>query len=211
MERGSVRSCSRVVGDSCLLIDPRTDSGVYRNIFDLQQNSRACAYCSTVLSSHQSLPCNASTSAAFCPARFCNRLCLSRSSKTHPLLCQSQNPSSAALLKYARNNEWMALHALSQLTSRILLAGQAGGDTLEEDWDVVQAMAALGMEERFKDISSAQSLLHGAIRDADTFAGWEENQTEPCGRKLINFISRLSTSLRLLCIRRNWLRFFESH
>ncbi|KAF7964769.1 hypothetical protein HWV62_3144 [Athelia sp. TMB] len=48
--------------------------------------------------------------------------------------------------------EWQALHALAQLTSRILLANQLQTDhELKSDWEVVKGLAVLGMEERFKD------------------------------------------------------------
>ena len=84
--------------------------------------------------------------------RYCNRLCLKRSRTTHPLLCAAQNPASVPLLKFARRAEWQALHALAQLTSRILLANQLQTDhELKNDWEVVKGLAVLGMEERFKD------------------------------------------------------------
>jgi hypothetical protein len=106
-----------------------------------------------------------------CPARFCNRLCLKRSEKTHPLLCPAQNPASVSLLAFARKHAWMALHALAQCTARLLLAhqqkqgrqraGSGGGgggggggeeeeEGMREDWSVYCALADLGMEERVK-------------------------------------------------------------
>ena len=43
----------------------------------------------------------------------------------------------------------MALNALAQCTSRILLANQIGEETLKADWEIVKGLAVLGMEERF--------------------------------------------------------------
>jgi hypothetical protein len=42
----------------------------------------------------------------------------------------------------------MALHALTQCTSRLLLASQQDAATFNLDWEVVQGLAELGMEER---------------------------------------------------------------
>lgn len=127
------------------------DNGEYREIFDLQMKSAACGYCTTPFLSDSLLinPCPASTSSNFCPARFCNRLCLARSAKTHLLLCPAQNPASVPLIKFARESQWMALNALAQCTSRILLANQVGEETLKADWVIVKGLAVLGMEERF--------------------------------------------------------------
>ncbi|KAF8260082.1 SET domain-containing protein [Lactarius quietus] len=112
------------------------------DIYDLQIASRACGYCTTPLTdSSLVLRCPASTSSAPCPARFCHRLCLKRSEKTHPLL-------SSPLLAFARKNVWMAFHALTQCAARLLLAQQAGDDALRDDWRVYRALAELGMEER---------------------------------------------------------------
>ncbi|KAF8816928.1 SET domain-containing protein [Phlegmacium glaucopus] len=120
-------------------------------ILDMQMKSAACGYCTTPLASDSRLinPCPASSSSNFCPARFCNRLCLARSAKTHPLLCPAQNPASIPLMKWARETQWMALNALAQCTSRILLANQVGEETLKGDWLIVKGLAVLGMEERF--------------------------------------------------------------
>ena len=43
----------------------------------------------------------------------------------------------------------MALHALAQCMSRILLASQKDEATLRADWEVMRGLAALTMEERF--------------------------------------------------------------
>lgn len=122
-----------------------------RNIYDLQTSRHACGHCSTPLTSSPLIvPCAASTSSTPCPVRFCSRLCLSRSNRTHPLLCASRNPASAPLLHLARRSEWMALHALSQLTARVLLTFQQDEKAFTEDWAIVRAFAHLGMEERAK-------------------------------------------------------------
>lgn len=46
----------------------------------------------------------------------------------------------------------MAVHALAQCTSRILLDNQSQTEEeLKGDWEVVKGLAVLGMDERFKD------------------------------------------------------------
>ena len=137
----------------------------YRDIYDLQIASRACAHCTTPLTerilSSSSLVQRCPTSSSACPARFCNRLCLKRSEKTHPLLCPAQNPASVPLLAFARKQTWMALHALARCTARLLVArrqqgrqraGSGGGESegMGDDWRVYCALADLGMEERAK-------------------------------------------------------------
>jgi len=122
-------------------------------ILDLQINSVACGYCTTPLSPESPLviPCPSTPSSSGpCPIRFCNRLCLARSSKCHPLLCASQNPASVPLLKYARDCHWMALHGLAQVSSRIMLVNQHSEEALRKDWEVVESWAVLGMRERVK-------------------------------------------------------------
>ena len=118
----------------------------------MQQASTACGYCTTMLTLDSPLinACPASSSTAFCPVRFCNRLCLARSAKAHPLLCQAQNPAAWPLLKYAKDTKWMALHALAQCTSRLLLSNQLGDAAFQADWDIIKGMAELNMEDRFK-------------------------------------------------------------
>ncbi|KAH7928037.1 SET domain-containing protein [Leucogyrophana mollusca] len=136
------------------------------NIYDLQTSGRACAFCSTIFREFSSLniACPASKEGSPCPARFCTRLCLGQSGKTHPLLCPSQNPASVPLLSFARRAEWMALHALAQCTSRLLLAHQKDAEVqLANDLGVVRGLAELGMEERF------QSLRFGVEPDRDNW------------------------------------------
>ncbi|KAG5641930.1 hypothetical protein DXG03_003956 [Asterophora parasitica] len=124
------------------------------SLYDLQASSAACGFCSTPLelSSPLTLPCPGASSSSqpHCPYRFCNRLCLSRSAKHHPLLCPSQNPGCAPLLKMIKDTQWMALHALAQCTSRVLLAGQRSHEEEDRDWKTVSGFAELGLEERFK-------------------------------------------------------------
>ncbi|KAF8637143.1 hypothetical protein AX17_003047 [Amanita inopinata Kibby_2008] len=132
-------------------------------IYDLQAASAACSFCTTPLSPDSPLVLNcsatsssssispSSSSTAFCAARFCNRLCQSRSAKTHPLICPAQNPASVPVLKFASETRWMALHALTQTTSRILLANQQQDDFgVDAEWQFVRALAEMGMEERYK-------------------------------------------------------------
>jgi hypothetical protein len=92
--------------------------------------------------------------------RYCNRLCLRRSSATHPLLCPAQNPASVPLLTFVRKLEWQAVHALAQCTSRILLANQQGEDALKTDWELVKGLAVLGMEQRFKSTGYVPMHFH---------------------------------------------------
>lgn len=45
----------------------------------------------------------------------------------------------------------MALHALTQTTSRILLAHQQQDDFgVDAEWQYIKALAEMGMEERYK-------------------------------------------------------------
>lgn len=48
----------------------------------------------------------------------------------------------------------MALHALAQCTSRLLLASQQDDGSFTKDWEIFQGFAGLGMEERFKATDS---------------------------------------------------------
>ncbi|KAI0032124.1 hypothetical protein K488DRAFT_50580 [Vararia minispora EC-137] len=123
-------------------------------LYDMQQLSRVCAHCTTPLGeSALIVRCPASTSTAYCPVRFCTRLCLSRAQRTHPLNCIAQNPASAPLLAFARKNNWLGLHALAQCTARLLLDAQSDDQRLlEDDWKIVSSLAVLGMEERAKGI-----------------------------------------------------------
>ncbi|KIJ60899.1 hypothetical protein HYDPIDRAFT_97759 [Hydnomerulius pinastri MD-312] len=122
------------------------------DIYDLKVSSRACGFCSTPLGDHSPLhlPCQASSSATPCPTMFCNRLCRMHAEKVHPLLCPARNPASIPLLAFARNAQWLALHALTQCTSKLLLSAQRDDGSLDDDLQVVQGLAELGMEERFK-------------------------------------------------------------
>ncbi|KAF8889109.1 SET domain-containing protein [Infundibulicybe gibba] len=135
-------------------------------LFDLQKNSRVCGYCTTSLSSALTIPCPA----APCPAQFCNRLCLTRSAKCHPLLCPSRNPASIPLVKWAREREWVAILAWAQCASRLLLASQQGSEGgLERDWETVRGFAELGMEQRFKSAYGSTTHVPESARES-----WKE-------------------------------------
>ena len=128
-----------------------------RDIYNLQVQSLACGYCTTPLGSLSgSLPCPSSTnshlpSAGACPARFCNRLCLNRSQRVHPLVCQAQNPVIVPLLAFVRRTEWLACHALTQCIARILMAhAQNRGDDLAEDVRFLGSLAGMSVEERWR-------------------------------------------------------------
>ena len=66
------------------------------------------------------------------------------------MLCPAQNPASIPLLQFARRHEWMALHALSQCTARVLMSEQLDDEGFKADWEIVRGLAQLGMEERAK-------------------------------------------------------------
>ncbi|KAI0092344.1 SET domain-containing protein [Irpex rosettiformis] len=123
-------------------------------IYELQVLSGACGYCSTPLHNLSNpaltLRCDSPAQTPSCSIRFCNRLCLSRSKKTHPLLCPAQNPASVPLLRFAQANQWQALHALAQCTARLLLSEQRDEKELLDDRNIVNGLAQLGMEERAK-------------------------------------------------------------
>ncbi|KAL6302608.1 SET domain-containing protein [Sparassis latifolia] len=134
-------------------------------LFDLQVSSVACAHCSTPLrDSPLVIPCRAtSSSATSCTAKFCGRLCLSRSARIHPLLCSSQNPASVVLLAFARKSRWMSLHALVQCTARLMLTYQQDEASFWVDWEVFRGLARLSMEER------AKGEWYGVGPDRDTW------------------------------------------
>ncbi|KAL0952630.1 hypothetical protein HGRIS_006878 [Hohenbuehelia grisea] len=149
-------------------------------IYDLQVKSAACGFCSTPFRDSPlvtscpamaSSSSSASTSSHPCTIKFCSRLCVARSAKHHALVCAAQNPASVPLLRYARDTQWMALHALAQCTSRVLLANQIDEDTLASDWQVVRGLAELGMEERFKHSAQVDG---GAEPDR---VAWEKAHT----------------------------------
>ena len=147
----------------------------------MQKSSKACGFCSTPLGNRSPLhlPCSASVSSTPCPAVFCNRLCRAQSEKAHPLLCPARNPASVALLRFARNAEWMALHALAQCTSRLLLSAQRADGTFDEDLQVVQGLAELGMEERFRAllcVSSRRSAWRIPIDNLESDKGVEPDR-----------------------------------
>ncbi|KAL0579071.1 hypothetical protein V5O48_002913 [Marasmius crinis-equi] len=127
-------------------------------LYDLQVQSSACSHCTTPFSATTSTSlitsCPSSSSFASsstdCPARFCNRLCQARSAKNHSLLCPSQNPASIPLLKWAHEAQWLALHALAQLTSRMMLANQVDSKLAEEDWRIYSSLAQMSMVDRAK-------------------------------------------------------------
>ncbi|KAK1222402.1 hypothetical protein PQX77_014735 [Marasmius sp. AFHP31] len=145
-------------------------------IYDLQARSSACCHCTTPFSSNTSTSlltsCPSSSSFASgsndCPARFCNRLCQARSAKHHPLLCPSQNPASIPLLKWAQETQWLALHALAQLTSRLMLANQVDPKLAEEDWRMYSSLAQMSMVDR------AKYCFNETDANAENQPGWKK-------------------------------------
>lgn len=62
----------------------------------------------------------------------------------------------------------MALHALAQCTSRVLLAGQRGEEEEAADWAVVMGLAEMGMEDRWKHS------FRSGVRSEPDRAGWKK-------------------------------------
>ncbi|KAK7446997.1 hypothetical protein VKT23_014210 [Stygiomarasmius scandens] len=142
-------------------------------IYDFQTQSVACSFCTTPFSSTVTTSlvtsCPASTSSTPCPARFCNRLCRERSARHHSFLCPAQNPASVPLMKWGREVQWMGLHALAQLTSRLLTVSQLGeksSELLDEEWKTISGFAQLSLEDREKYHFKGQ-------REPDQ-AGWKK-------------------------------------
>lgn len=143
-----------------------------RDIFDLQQASRACGYCTTPLTGGaliSSLPCATAAKtriASNCKLRFCNRLCLTRAARIHPLLCFAANSSVTLLLAFARQRRWMAGHAVALVYARLLLANEQGRTKdLQEDLAFVRALAAMGVKERWIAAGFVFSLIFNYFFD----------------------------------------------
>jgi hypothetical protein len=177
----------------------------HRELYDMQQASRVCAHCTTPLGeSALIVRCPASTSVAYCPARFCTRLCLSRAQRTHPLVCTAQNPACAPLLAFTRKNGWLGLHALAQCTARLLLDGQSDDPRLlEDDWKVVSALAVLGMEERAKGSWCVRSFRVFGLDSRCVIGLAAQNQTARRGRRHTDSTCRRLMSPPLLRSKRS--------
>ena len=128
-----------------------------REVYDLTIRSVACTFCSTPFSDPSSaliVRCPHNTSSAHCPARFCNRLCSTRSTKvSHTILCPARNPKARDLFRFIRVNHWMALHALVQCTTKLLLSAVTPNSkqpeaSLDEEWTVFDSFASLSLEDR---------------------------------------------------------------
>ncbi|KAJ7153426.1 hypothetical protein C8R43DRAFT_885598 [Mycena crocata] len=141
--KGLVAAQKIVEGETIWVEDPFVIAPEWE-IYDKQRAGAACSLCTTLFAH----PSEARARCPHCPAAFCNTLCRKRAEKTHALLCAAQNPASMALLRWVRQNEWMALNALVQCTARLLLANASGVAVLAADWHVVRGFAVLGMEER---------------------------------------------------------------
>jgi hypothetical protein len=176
-----------------------------REIFDLQTSALACGFCSTPFQSGVlPIPCTSSSTnvATRCTFYFCNRLCLSRSARTHPLLCPAKNPASAPFMAYAVKYRWMALHALAQCTARVLLSQDE-----TENWDILRGFAQLGMEERSKDVILC---VYHFVRFCCCMIRWPcaldsamQIQIGWCGRKLISCMWKHSMNPKDRWRRRN--------
>ncbi|KIY71842.1 SET domain-containing protein [Cylindrobasidium torrendii FP15055 ss-10] len=118
------------------------------DLYDLQQQGGACAHCSTTFR-RSGFPCEE------CGDAFCNRLCLNRARETgHRIMCTK---AGRALLSYARQNTWQALHALVKATARIAQTHET---------DVLDAFATLGMEERYQFTRADASSMRSVWRQA---------------------------------------------
>ncbi|KAF8192761.1 hypothetical protein K438DRAFT_1906839 [Mycena galopus ATCC 62051] len=141
--KGLVATQKIAAGETIWVEDPFVIAPEWE-IYDKQRGGAACSQCTTLFANLS----EARARCPHCPAAFCNALCRKRSEKTHSLLCAAQNPASMPLLRWVRSREWMALHALTQCTARLLLANAAGEEALAADWAVVRGFAVLGLEER---------------------------------------------------------------
>ena len=128
-----------------------------REVYDLTTNSVACTFCSTPFSDPSSaliVRCPHNSSSAYCPARFCNRLCSTRGTRvSHTILCPARNPKAKELFQFIRVNHWMALHALVQCSTRLLLSVATPSPkqpepSLDEEWSVFDSFASLSLEDR---------------------------------------------------------------
>ena len=128
-----------------------------REVYDLTTNSVACTFCSTPFSDPSSaliIRCPYNTSSAYCPAKFCNRLCSTRGIRvSHTILCPARNPKARELFQFIRVNHWMALHALVQCSTRLLLSAATPNPkqpepSLDEEWTVFNSFASLSLEHR---------------------------------------------------------------
>lgn len=54
-------------------------------------------------------------------------------------------------LGYAREKEWIAIHALVRTYARLLIAFAEGGKTWEAERGVFEGLATIKMEDRAKD------------------------------------------------------------
>ncbi|KAJ7071989.1 hypothetical protein C8F01DRAFT_1102096 [Mycena amicta] len=135
-------------GDTIWLEDPFVIAPEWE-IYDKIRVGAACTHCTTLFA--QPADARARCGSVGCPAAFCNALCRKRAmEKTHPIFCPAQNPASMPFMRWARSQEWLALHALAQCAARLVVANNTGSDALAADWAVFRACAALGMEERAK-------------------------------------------------------------
>ncbi|EJC97972.1 SET domain-containing protein [Fomitiporia mediterranea MF3/22] len=172
------------------------------DIYDLQIASHACFHCTTPFNSStlpHSLPCPSSTNPALsqnhpCPARFCNRLCITRAmSRQHPLLCPATNPASVPLLNFARSRGWLAAHAVAQCIARVLMAFEQGRkQDLEEDLRFIRSLAQMSMDERWKIIeTSGMEPDHQTWKTAHTLTLQAFHEpSNPRDKKLLSKIIR---------------------
>ncbi|KZS95674.1 SET domain-containing protein [Sistotremastrum niveocremeum HHB9708] len=157
-------------------------------IWDAQRASVACMHCTTPIPPSATLQISCPHTP--CPAKFCSRLCLSRSAAVHPLLCPAQNPASLPLLRWAREVEWMAVHAWAHTTAKILLANEKGADELAAVRSIVDSLATFSLSDRARDIGVEPD--HDAWKKAHSFhvAAFHEPSTAAEKKKLSKLIRK---------------------
>ena len=72
---------------------------------------------------------------------------------SHTIVCPARNPKARELFQFIRVNHWMALNALVQCTTRLLLSAAAPSPkqpepSLDEEWTVFNSFASLSLGDR---------------------------------------------------------------
>src|ERR1700733_1162224 len=125
MEGGSVCNSSGMVYlITCFKVIYLKIYMVFRDIWDNQRISVACAHCTTSLVPPSPLHKECTRASSGCAARFCSQLCRNRSQVVHPLLCLAQNPAIVPFFQWIRATEWMAPHVLAHCIARVILANE---------------------------------------------------------------------------------------
>ncbi|KAG8878145.1 SET domain-containing protein 5 [Tulasnella sp. 332] len=142
---------------------PLTPLNDPRGIQDAQSTSKRCALCALPLISSKFNPIGCGHE---CGSVWCSRLCASRSQLSHPFLCSVQNPAVAPLLKYIREQAWIALGAWTKVVALLLGEWSAASSNANvkvgtsKEWKVVRGLAAMSLRERLKVLSDWEVSQH---------------------------------------------------